>query len=57
METHDVTVRTVRALRGPNLYAFMPVLQIEMDIGPYEERPSNTFPAFVDRLTGWLPGL
>lgn len=57
METHGVTVRTIRILRGPNLFAYMPVLQITLDIGPYEERPSNTFPGFVDRLVAWLPGL
>src|SRR5947209_20215725 len=57
METHGVSVRSVRALRGPNLYAYMPVLKVIMDIGPYEERPSNSFPGFVDRLVGWLPGL
>jgi cyanophycin synthetase len=57
METHGVTVRNVRVLRGPNLFAYKPVLQITLDIGPYEERPSNSFPGFVERITGWLPGL
>jgi cyanophycin synthetase len=57
MTTHDVTVQSIRVLRGPNLYAYMPVLQIIVDIGSYETRPSNTFPGFVERLTTWLPGL
>lgn len=57
MHTHGVTLRSLRALRGPNLYAAMPVLQAELDIGPYEERPSNSFPGFVERITAWLPGL
>jgi cyanophycin synthetase len=57
METHSVTVRSVRVLRGPNLYAYMPVLHAVMDIGPYEDRPSNSFPGFVDRLVSWLPTL
>ncbi len=57
METHPVTVRSLRVLRGPNLYAYMPVLHAVMDIGPYEERPSNSFPGFVDRLVAWLPTL
>jgi len=57
MNTHRVTVRSLRALRGPNLYAAMPVLQVELDIGPYEERPSSDFPGFVERLVAWLPGL
>lgn len=57
MQTHGVTVRQVRTLRGHNLYAYMPVLQITLDIGPYEERPSNSFPGFLERLVAWLPGL
>jgi cyanophycin synthetase len=57
METHGITVRSIRALRGPNIHAYMPVLQITLDIGPYEERPSTFFSGFVERLTSWLPGL
>jgi cyanophycin synthetase len=57
MDTHQVDVRAIRVLRGPNIYAYMPVLQITLDIGPYEDRPSNSFPGFVERLVAWLPGL
>jgi cyanophycin synthetase len=57
MHTHGVTIRSLRALRGPNLYASMPILLAELDIGPYEERPSDAFPGFVERLVAWLPGL
>src|SRR5687768_10819936 len=57
METHGVTVQQIRVLRGPNLYAYIPVLHIVMDIGPYEERGSDSFPGFVERITEWLPGL
>ena len=57
METHGVHVRSIRVLRGPNLFAYMPVLHIVMDIGPYEEQPSSNFPGFVERLVTWLPGL
>ncbi|MFO0579119.1 MAG: cyanophycin synthetase [Polyangia bacterium] len=57
MVTHGVTVRSIRALRGPNLFAYKPVLQIVMDIGPYEDRPSSSFPGFVERLTKWLPSI
>ena len=44
-------------LRGPNLYAYMPVLRIVIDIGLYEEQPSSHFPGFVERLVEWLPSL
>lgn len=57
MEKYDVDVRELRVLRGPNLYAYMPVLQITLDIGPYEERASDSFPGFTERLVAWLPGL
>ncbi len=57
MTSHGVTVRKVQALRGPNLYAYKRVLRVELDIGPLEERPSNSFPGFVERLTTWLPSL
>jgi cyanophycin synthetase len=51
MQTHGVTVSEVRALRQHNLYAYMPVIRLKMDIGPYEERGSDSFPGFVGRLT------
>lgn len=56
-EQCGIHIESIRALRGPNLYAYMPVLQIIMDIGPYEERGSDSFPSFVERLVAWLPGL
>ena len=57
MNTHGVTVRTIRFLRGPNVYAYMPVVQVVLDTGPYERQPSTSFPAFPERLAAWLPGL
>jgi cyanophycin synthetase len=54
---YGVAIKGRRALRGPNLYAYMRVLQLELDIGPYEEQASDVFPGFVERLTAWLPGL
>src|ERR1700709_2464141 len=57
LETHGVIVQELPALRQHNLYAYMPVLRAEVDIGPYEDRPSDEFPGFVERLTSWLPGL
>lgn len=57
MDTHGVSVREMRLLRNNNLYAYMPVMRVEMDIGPYEDRPSSAFPGFIERLVEWLPGL
>ena len=52
MTTHGVNVRNMRVLRGPNLYAYMSVLQVVIDIGRYETRSSETFQGFVERLAG-----
>src|SRR4051812_6391246 len=57
METHGVTIHEMRALRQHNLYAYMPVIRVKMDIGPYDDKASNEFDGFVERLTTWLPGL
>jgi cyanophycin synthetase len=57
MHQDAVVIQAIRALRGPNLYAYMPVLQVTLDMGPYEDRPSNSFPGAVERLANWLPGL
>jgi cyanophycin synthetase len=47
----------VRALRQHNRYAYMPVLHAKIELGPYAEASSDTFPGFVDRLRAWLPGI
>src|SRR4051812_9925364 len=57
MESHGVTVRATQVWRGPNIAAYMPVIRVTLDIGPYEEHPSTDFPGFVERLTAWLPGI
>jgi cyanophycin synthetase len=57
MEAHAVHVRATQVLRGPNIFAYMPVIRVTLDIGPYEDHPSTDFPGFVERLTAWLPGI
>src|SRR5688572_22928352 len=57
LEDYGVQLVRVRAMRGPNLYAYMPVLKATIDIGEYEDRPSTDFPGFTERLADWLPGL
>lgn len=56
-QDYTVHVESIRALRGPNIYAFMPVLHIVLDVGAYEHRASDSFPGFTERLVAWLPGL
>lgn len=57
MEAHGVKVRATQVWRGPNIAAYMPVIQVTLDIGAYEQHPSTDFPGFVERLTSWLPGI
>lgn len=57
MDEAPVRIESLRFLRGPNLYAYKPVLFATVDIGPYENKPSNTLPGFPERLATWLPGL
>lgn len=49
--------RKVRALRGPNVWANFPVLEIWADLGVYKDWSSEEVPGFNDRLMGWLPSL
>ena len=46
-----------RALRGPNYYSRYLTIFMRLDIGELEQRPSDTVPGIVERLTGLLPTL
>ncbi|HYK02604.1 MAG TPA: cyanophycin synthetase [Thermoanaerobaculia bacterium] len=45
------------ALMGPNLYAHRPCIKWKVDIGPFEERPTNTIDGFYDQLKTHMPSL
>ena len=46
-----------RALRGPNRYSRYPTIFMLLDIGEYEEQPSDTLPGFPERLAKLIPTL
>jgi cyanophycin synthetase len=46
-----------RALRGPNRYSRYPTIFMLLDIGEFEEQPSDTLPGFPDRLSQLIPTL
>jgi cyanophycin synthetase len=46
-----------RALRGPNRYSRYPTIFMLLDIGKFEEQPSDTLPGFTDRLITLVPSL
>jgi cyanophycin synthetase len=47
----------VQALRGPNLWAYFPVLEARVNLGALKDSPSSELPGFNDRLLAWLPTL
>src|SRR3954453_4965135 len=56
-EAPTIRVERIRVLRGPNVWAYRPVLEIWIDIGQFEELPSHQLPGFTERLVALLPGL
>jgi cyanophycin synthetase len=50
-------VKRVRVLSGPNIWAYFPVLEVWLDIGEFEERPSDEIPGFTERLVAAMPSL
>ena len=57
MKTKDIQFLQIRHLRGPNIWTYRPVIEAVVDIGEFEEFPSNTLPGFVQRLNDFLPSL
>jgi cyanophycin synthetase len=46
-----------RILRGPNVHSDRPCFMAVLDLEDLDDRPSNSFEHFVDRLVTLLPGL
>ena len=57
MNKNNLQILRVSHLRGPNIWTYRPVIEVWLDLGPLEEKPSNTIPGFYERLTALLPGL
>jgi cyanophycin synthetase len=53
----DLRLLRINYLRGPNIWTYRPALEVWLDLGSLEDRPSNTIPGFNDRLVALLPGL
>ena len=53
----DLDFLRVTHLRGPNIWTYRPVIEVVLDIGAFEDFPSNTLPGLYERLVAWLPGL
>ena len=57
MSKNNLQILRVSHLRGPNIWTYRPVIEVWLDLGALEEKPSNTIPGFYERLTALLPGL
>lgn len=57
MKKKDIEFLNMLFLRGPNIWAYRSVIEAWVDIGEFEDYPSNTLPGFYERLSGWLPTL
>ena len=57
MSKKTIRFISMMCLRGPNIWAYRPVIEAWVDIGELEDHPSNVIPGFNERLTAWLPSL
>ena len=48
-------IRKLKRLVGPSIWANYPIIEAWVDLGKYEDLPSNTLPGFNDKLMRWLP--
>jgi hypothetical protein len=47
-------VLEVRAYHGPNLYAYRPVIRLELDLGSLEDHPTTSFSKPLEGVIGTL---
>ncbi|MDQ3930247.1 MAG: cyanophycin synthetase [Chloroflexota bacterium] len=52
-----IRIERLKVLQGANIWAYMPVLEVRVNIGSYEELPSGRLPGFTERLVETMPSL
>lgn len=52
-----IVVKRMKVLTGANIWAYRPVIEALVDIGRYEELPSNKLPGFTEGLASLIPSL
>ncbi len=57
MNNKNIEFLNMVHLRGPNIWAYRPVIEALVDIHDLEDFPSNLIPGFYERLSAWLPSL
>jgi cyanophycin synthetase len=50
-------IRKIFDLNGPNIWTNDPVIEAWVDLGHFEELPTNKLSGFTERLMGYLPSL
>lgn len=53
----NIQIQRISRLRGPNIWSNRPVLEAWVDLGVFEEYPSDKLDGFTERLVRWLPSL
>jgi cyanophycin synthetase len=57
VSTDEVRVLAMRALRTHNVHAYVPVLQVDLAVGRFDDLASCDVPGVDERLLAWLPEL
>jgi cyanophycin synthetase len=57
MTAESLTVLERAVYRGPHLFSALPMIRIQIDLGPLEDYPTSRLPGFEAALLGFLPGL
>ncbi|HEY2839119.1 MAG TPA: cyanophycin synthetase [Pirellulales bacterium] len=50
-------IRKIVVLRGPNIWAWVQVLEAVVDLQEFKDSPSDSLPGFNERLMAWLPSM
>lgn len=50
-------IRKIFDLNGPNIWSNKPAIEAWVELGHFEELPTNKLPGFTERLMGYLPSL
>ena len=50
-------IRKIAVLRGPNIWAWVQVLEALVDLQELKDSPSDSLPGFNERLMAWMPSM
>lgn len=56
-DTDKIQILDFIVFRGRNIYSHRPIVKMIVDIGKYQNIPSNNIPGFNDRVVNAFPGL